>query len=86
MNATRRIYLASLKLTRKPLFLLIKNNMLNIIKEKNNFPKSPTISAKRSEVLYREDLKTGFGYALTGIAISLALTGAVYVIGKQLIK
>lgn len=54
--------------------------------KKNGFSKSPTISAKRNEVLYREDLKTGFGYALTGIAVTLALTGTVFVIGKQLLK
>ena len=59
-------------------------NLKNL--KKNGFAKSPTISAQRNEVLYREDLKTGFGYALTGIAVTLALTGTVYVIGKQLLK
>ena len=53
---------------------------------KNGSSKSPTISAKRNEVLYREDLKTGFGYSITAIAVILALTGTVYVIGKQLLK
>jgi hypothetical protein len=52
----------------------------------NSFSKSATINALRNEILYREDLKTGFGYALTGIAVTLALTGTVYVIGKQLLK
>jgi hypothetical protein len=46
--------------------------------------KSPTISAKRSEVLYREDIKTAFGYSLVGIAAVLGLTGIIYVVGKKL--
>ena len=53
--------------------------------KKNGFAKSPTISAQRNEVLYREDLKTGFGYALFGIAIALAVAGGTYVIGKKLL-
>ena len=52
----------------------------------NSKEKSPTINAKRHEVLYREDLKTGFGYSITAIAVILALTGTVYVTGKQLLK
>jgi len=48
--------------------------------------RSNLINARRGEVLYREDIKTAFGYAIVGIGVVLALTGAVYVIGKQLIK
>ena len=44
------------------------------------------INARRNEVLYREDLRTGFGYAITGLLITLAATGLVYVVGKQLLK
>jgi hypothetical protein len=44
------------------------------------------LSTRREDILYREDIKTSFGYAITGILISLAIAGGVYVIGKQLIK
>ena len=57
--------------------------------EKKPFTKdnrSPLLNVRREEILYRTDLKTGFGYALTGITISLAIAGGVYVIGKQLLK
>ena len=52
--------------------------------KKNNFAQR-NISAQRGEILYREDIKTSFGYAVFGITITLALTGAIYVIGKKLI-
>jgi hypothetical protein len=48
--------------------------------------RSPLLSARREEILYREDIKTSFGYAIVGITISLAIAGGVYVIGKQLLK
>jgi hypothetical protein len=55
--------------------------------EKKPFTKqSPLLNVRREEVLYREDIKTSFGYALVGIAVSLAVAGGIYVIGKQLIK
>jgi len=44
------------------------------------------LNVRRQDILYREDLKTGFGYVVVGIAASLALAGGVYVIGKQLLK
>ena len=44
------------------------------------------LNVYRKDILYREDIKTTFGYALVGITISLAIAGGVYVIGKQLIK
>jgi len=44
------------------------------------------LNVRRSEILYREDIKISFGYALTGITITLAVAGGIYVIGKQLIK
>ena len=58
-------------------------NIENI--KKNNFA-NRSINAQRNEVLYRDDIKTSFGYALAGITISLAIAGGVYVIGKQLLK
>jgi len=51
---------------------------------KNN--RESLLNVHRKEILYREDIKTSFGYALAGITISLAIAGGVYVIGKQLIK
>jgi len=54
------------------------------IKNKSNFSK-PTIQTRREEILYREDIKTSFGYAIAGITVSLALAGVVYVVGKKLI-
>jgi len=44
------------------------------------------INARRDDILYRDDLKTGFGYAITGILVTLAAAGLVYVVGKQAIK
>ena len=44
------------------------------------------INARRDDILYRDDLKTGFGYAVTGILITLAAAGLVFVVGKQMIK
>ena len=54
--------------------------------KKNNFTKSPErlINARRNEIFYRDDIKSLFGYSLVGIAISLAVAGVVYVVGKKL--
>jgi len=54
--------------------------------EKKPTHRSPLLTARREEILYREDIRISFGYAITGILISLAIAGGVYVIGKQLIK
>ena len=57
--------------------------------KRNNFSKNNptrTLNVRREEILYREDIKTSFGYSLVGIGAVLGLAGAVYVIGKQLIK
>jgi hypothetical protein len=48
-----------------------RNNLLNV---------------QRGDILYREDIKTSFGYALFGITVTLAIAGGIYVIGKQLLK
>jgi hypothetical protein len=62
--------------------------MPNLETIKKPFTKSSErlINARRNEVLYREDIKTAFGYSLVGMASLLALTGLIYVVGKQLIK
>ena len=52
--------------------------------KKNNFS-NRSINAQRGEILYREDIKTSFGYAIAGITVSLAIAGVVYVVGKKLI-
>lgn len=44
------------------------------------------INASRKEIFYRDDIKSLFGYSLVGLAITLAVVGGIYVIGKQLIK
>jgi hypothetical protein len=49
-------------------------------------PEKEKISAYRQEILYREDIKTAFGYSLVGIAAVLGLTGMIYVVGKQIVK
>jgi hypothetical protein len=46
----------------------------------NNF-----LNVNRKDILYREDIKTSFGYALVGITICLGTAGVVYVVGKKLI-
>lgn len=61
-------------------------NIENLERKSFKDNRSPLLNVRREEILHREDLKTGFGYALVGIAASLALAGAIYVIGKQLIK
>jgi hypothetical protein len=47
---------------------------------------SPLLNVYRKDILYREDIRTSFGYALAGLTISLAVAGGIYVIGKQLLK
>ena len=57
--------------------------------EKRSFAKNNRdnlLNVHRKEILYREDIKTSFGYALAGITITLAVAGGIYVIGKQLVK
>ena len=55
--------------------------------EKKPFTKNQRLlNVYRDDILYRDDLKTGFGYAVTGILITLAAAGLVYVVGKQMIK
>jgi hypothetical protein len=58
--------------------------MPNIITNSNKTQEKPKISAYRQEILYREDIKTAFGYSLVGIAAVLGLTGMIYVVGKKL--
>jgi hypothetical protein len=56
--------------------------------KKNNFAnKSPEklIQARRTDIFYRDDIKSLFGYSLVGIAISLGVAGVVYVVGKKLV-
>jgi hypothetical protein len=50
----------------------------------NRFTK-PTITAQREDILYKDDIKTAFGYAITGIFISLAVAGIAYTVGRKLI-
>jgi hypothetical protein len=58
-------------LNQKPFTKNSRDNLLNV---------------RRGDILYREDLRTGFSYALIALAITLAAAGGIYVIGKQLLK
>jgi hypothetical protein len=44
------------------------------------------LNVQRKDILFREDIRTSFGYAMTGIVVTLAVIGGIYVIGKQLLK
>ena len=57
--------------------------------ERKSFTKNSRdnlLNVQRQDILYREDIRTSFGYAMTGIVVTLAIAGGVYVIGKQLLK
>lgn len=54
------------------------------IENLKNKTTAKTVQVQRHEVLYREDIKTAFGYSLVGIAAVLGLTGMIYVVGKKL--
>ena len=61
-------------------------NIENLERKTTKNSRDNLLNVRRGEILYREDIKTSFGYAIAGIAISLAIAGGVYVIGKQLLK
>ncbi|CAJ0851250.1 2162_t:CDS:2, partial [Entrophospora sp. SA101] len=52
-------------LEKKP-FINSRDNLLNV---------------RRGEILYREDLTTGFVFVVVGTTISLAVAGTIYVVG-----
>jgi len=61
--------------------------MPNIIENSKNKPftkKDNFLNVRREDILYRDDIKISFFYALTGLTISLAIAGALYVVGKKL--
>ena len=61
-----------------------------MFKEKNltneRSEKSPLLSVRRSEILYREDIKETFAYALVGLTITVGVAGVGYIFIKQLLK
>ena len=57
--------------------------MPNIL-EKNN--SKSTIQARREDILYREDIKTSFAYAIVGICVVAGLASIGYLGIKQLQK
>lgn len=62
---------------------------LNTLETKKPFTEklgSRFLQVKREDILYREDIRTSFGYAIAGITVVLAVAGGTYVIGKQLLK
>ena len=42
------------------------------------------LNVRREDIFHRQDLRDGFGYAIAGITISLAVAGVIYVVGKKL--
>lgn len=59
-------------------------NIENLNKFKNS--QSNLLNVRHEDIFHRQDLKDGFGYAVTGILITLAAAGLVYIVGKQMIK
>ena len=65
-----------------PTILKNKTKITDFTNHKTN----PLLNVHRRDILYREDIKTSFGYAIVGITITAALLGVGYVVTKQLIK
>lgn len=42
------------------------------------------LNVRHGDIFHRKDLRDGFGYILTGITVSLAIAGVIYVVGKKL--
>ena len=58
------------------------------LQTKNNFTNrftKPNVTLQRDEFIHKGDIKTAFGYALTGIFVSLAVAGIAYTVGRKLI-
>ena len=55
------------------------------IKSKPFTKNSERLNVNRQDIFYRDDIKSLFGYSLVGVAISLAVAGVVYVVGKKLV-
>jgi hypothetical protein len=56
------------------------------LETKTNHRKDHLLNVRREDIFHRKDLRDGFGYAIAGITVSLAIAGGIYVIGKQLLK
>lgn len=61
-------------------------NIDNLETKTLNNRRDNLLNVRRGDILYREDIRTSFGYALFGITVTLAIAGGIYVIGKQLLK
>ena len=61
-------------------------NIENLERKSFKNSRDNLLNVRREDIFYRKDLKDGFGYAIAGITISLAIAGGIYVIGKQLLK
>jgi len=61
-------------------------NLENLEKRPFTKNRDNLLNVRHEEIFYRKDLRDGFGYAVVGITITLAIAGGVYVIGKQLLK
>jgi len=56
--------------------------MPNIENQKN----TPSLNVRRGEILYREDIKTSFAYAVVGISVIAVLASLGYLAIVQLKK
>ena len=60
-------------------------NIDNLERKPFKDSRNPLLNVRREDILYRDDIKISFGYAISGITISLAIAGIIYVVGKKLI-
>ncbi|RHZ36605.1 hypothetical protein [endosymbiont GvMRE of Glomus versiforme] len=48
--------------------------------------KNPSLNVRRGEILYREDIKTSFAYAIVGVSVIAVLASVGYLAIVQLKK
>jgi len=61
-------------------------NLENLARKPFTKSRENLLNVHREDIFHRKDLRDGFGYAIAGITITLAVAGGIYVIGKQLLK
>jgi len=59
-------------------------NIENLARKPFKNHRDNLLNVRREDIFHRKDLKDGFGYAIAGITISLAVAGVIYVVGKKL--
>ncbi len=63
--------------------LNIKNHQRELDSAK---PGKRILQAERGEILYREDIKTSFAYAIVGLTVTIGLAGIGYLFIQQIKK